>query len=103
MTGMSETSLDPTSFSSGPHLYSQVNSCPESLSSTSEIALVGLASMGFTGTPGVSLHICWILCGAARRAWWLWCDVMRYGCSIEENRNEKSAMHGLSAVLCCVV
>lgn len=38
------------------YLYSHVNFLPSNLSSTSPIAFVGFASMGFKGTPGVNLH-----------------------------------------------
>ncbi len=34
------------------YLYSQVKGFPSNLSSTSDTPVMGLASMGFTGTPG---------------------------------------------------
>jgi hypothetical protein len=38
------------------YLYSHVNRRPSNRSSTSPIAFVGFASIGLSGTPGVSLH-----------------------------------------------
>lgn len=39
------------------YLYSQVNCLFSNLSRTSPIALVGLASIGLSGTPGVNLQV----------------------------------------------
>jgi hypothetical protein len=39
------------------YLYSQVNFLFSNLSRTSPIALVGLASIGLSGTPGVNLQV----------------------------------------------
>ena len=55
------TAMEPSSSlctwaRSPSYLYSHVNFLPSNLSSTSPMALVGFASMGLSGTPGVSLH-----------------------------------------------